>query len=477
MKKVLLGILALLVVLLLAGGGYVSLNSVSSGISYKPDQAVVVKLEKERLVFDGDIQRFGSAKKQVVGENTVLYITGSPYEMGFQQGVLLKQEIRNGVVPVFADPLSVSQAYFQKPDWLRKIMMKYLELSVYGPLERHTPRQYLEELRGIADGAGVDFSTIFIANFLSDLNMSMIPGVIKGEVAKLEEMLSCSSFVASGAATTDGRLIFGRNTDYSGQGRWSENQVIVYYDPEEGNRYVKVSTAGLIKCNSAMNEHGIVVGGHFMGFSGAEPRGASFTVLENEIMRHADSLEEATKLVKTTKLSGAFGLTLADGKKRRAIALEASPQRLGIRNMINHTLVMTNYALTKEMVDVDLAARYSLAMRNVAGRYIRFQQLIGENFGRIDAEKTAAFMGDHIDPFLLQERGTGNTICNQTNVTSVVFQPETGKFWVASGDEPVCGNPYEEYDFASGFREDAITPANSILSGYNWQTESRQKGL
>jgi tetratricopeptide (TPR) repeat protein len=226
-----------------------------------------------------------------------------------------------------------------------------------------------------------------------------------------------------------------------------------------------------------MNEHGIVIGGHFMAYSGADSKGASFTVLENEIMRHAGSLEEAIGLVKTTKRSGAFGLTIAEGKTGQAVAMEASPERLGVRNMNNHTLVMTNYALTKELEEVDLLPRYSLMMRNVAGRYLRFQQIIKANFGQIAVENMAAFMGDHIDPFLLQERGTGNTICNQTNVTSVVFQPSTGKFWVATGDEPVCGNPYQGYDFASGFQNIAITPSNSILSGYKWQTESRNQGV
>jgi hypothetical protein len=110
---------------------------------------------------------------------------------------------------VFADPVSGSQDHFKKPGWLRKIVLKYLELTICGPLERTTPKQYLEELKGIADGADIDYPTIFIANFLSDFNMSMIPGVIKGQAAKFEEMLSCSSFVATGTATSDGRLVFG----------------------------------------------------------------------------------------------------------------------------------------------------------------------------------------------------------------------------------------------------------------------------
>ena len=44
--------------------------------------------------------------------------------MFYKQGLLLKEEIRNGVMAVFADPVSKLQDQFKKPGWLRKIMSK-----------------------------------------------------------------------------------------------------------------------------------------------------------------------------------------------------------------------------------------------------------------------------------------------------------------------------------------------------------------
>lgn len=44
--------------------------------------------------------------------------------MCYKRGMLLKEEIRNGVMAVFADPVSKSQDHFKKPGWLRKIMSK-----------------------------------------------------------------------------------------------------------------------------------------------------------------------------------------------------------------------------------------------------------------------------------------------------------------------------------------------------------------
>ncbi len=477
MKKVIKGFLALLLVFLIAGYAYVSVNTLSSGDEYLPSQDIIDKLASLKPVIKGQTTRLGPARKERRNGNTVLYIAGSPYEMGYQQGILLKEEISNGTVPKFSDPLSSSQDFFDSPALLKAIMMIYLEIKIYRPLEENTPLPYLQELKGIADGSGIDYRTIFIANFLSDFNMSMIPGVIKSKAADFESGHSCSSFVASGPATTDGSLLFGRNTDYSGQARWTQNQVIVFYEPAEGKRYVKVSTAGLLKCNSAMNEEGIVVGGHFMGYSDAVPHGASFTVLENEIMRNADSLKEAVDIVKNSQRSGAFGLTIAEGKTGRAMAIEATTKRIGTRPMKNHTLTMTNYALTPELKEVDLLPKYSLTMRNVEGRYLRFQQLIKENFGRIDPTRTAAFMSDHMDVYTGQERATGNTICNQSNVTSVVFQPQNGRFWVAAGGAPMCGNPYSGFSFEAGFQGNPSEIQPDKLNGYQWQNLDRREGL
>jgi hypothetical protein len=89
--------------------------------------------------------------------NRILHLKGSPYEMGYQHGVLLKEDIVQGVVPVFADPVSGLSTYRSLPKWVRSLMLLYLDFTVYSPVERNQPREYLSELKGIADGSGTDF--------------------------------------------------------------------------------------------------------------------------------------------------------------------------------------------------------------------------------------------------------------------------------------------------------------------------------
>jgi hypothetical protein len=107
---------------------------------------------------------------------------------------------------------------------------------VYRPIEQNTPIEYLQELKGLADGAGLDYRIVYIGNYLSDLNMALL------EDDALLTQQECSDFETTGPATVDGKMNVGRNTDYFGQGRWMKYQTIFFYGPKDQRRYVKVSS-------------------------------------------------------------------------------------------------------------------------------------------------------------------------------------------------------------------------------------------
>jgi N-acyl-D-amino-acid deacylase len=401
-------------------------------------------------------------------EEAVRRMTSLPAEqMGLQgRGVLKKGAAADIVIfnPETVDNLASFQHPHRLSRGIQNVLINGKAVFEQGKYDDNA------ELKGIADGSGLDYKTIFIANFLSDLNMAMVEDDIK-------KATECSSVVASGPATRDGKLIFGRNTDYSGQGRWAAHQTVVLYEPDGAKRYVKVSTAGMIKCNSAMNEKGITVGGHFMAFSGSSPEGASFSILENEIMRKADNLKDALKIVGSTNRSGSFGLMVADGKTGQAVAIEATQDLFAQRAMKNSTIWMTNYARTPDLESLDLLANHNLAMRDIAGRYQRVGDLLQSHFGMITPASMAEIMSDHVDGITGTERGAGSTICGVSNVTSVIFVPKEKHFWVATGPEPVCANAYIGFDFDAEFDGTApdVSPAN--LAGYQWQENAKKQGL
>ncbi|MFH2066121.1 MAG: C45 family autoproteolytic acyltransferase/hydrolase [Pseudomonadota bacterium] len=448
-----------------------------SGKAYRPADEILEKIYAEKPVHSGNVTKLGDARKEIRDGNILLFLKGTPYEMGFQHGWLLKREIAQGVVPIFANPLDAMPEYRDLPGFIKSLMMKYLEISVYAVIEKHTPRPYIEELMGIADGAGMDYKTIFIANFLSDLKMAKVPEVIGKKTKMLQITPECSDFAASGPATETGKLIIGRNTDYTGQGRWMANQTIFYYQPSGQHAYVKVSTAGMLKCNSAMNEAGMVVGGHFMAFSGGTLVGWSFTIFENEIMRKTTSIKEAVDLLKQNPRGGAFGLMVSDGKTGEAVVVEATAEDIGIRKMQEHTIRITNFATTQPFLEKDILLKYNIQTRDIVCRYERLGELIRTHYGNITPETAAAFMGDHVDRTVMRERPVGTVVGNIINVTSVVFQPSDLLFWVATGQEPACNNPFYGYNLKAELEGTVVPVFPEVLKGYTWRNSDHEKAM
>jgi isopenicillin-N N-acyltransferase like protein len=461
----------------LLAGALVAFNSLtlSSGDSYRPDRDTRARMGALAPELKGSRTHLGSAWKERRDGAILLYMEGSPYEMGYQHGALLREEIHSGVVPAFSDPVGHTLEHRNKPAWLRRLLTKYLEIAVYAPIERHTPREYLEELKGIADGCGIPYREVFIANFKSDLTMVMASRMIPAKARELPA--ECSSFAAAAPFTPDGELVFGRNTDYAGQGRWMKNQVIFFYKPRGGHAYVRVDTAGLLKCNTAMNEHGIVVGGHFMAYEGARASGASFTVLENEIMRRAKNLDEAVAIVRRAPVCGSFGLAVADGNTRTAVAIEAVGETVGVQPMEQRRLILANCATTRELKALDLMARHNLVMRDLFGRMVRIDSLLVMSQGSLTPARAAEILGDHYDIIVRRERATGITVGAANNVTSAVFLPARGRFWVATGDEPACGNRYAGFDLAAELSGKPSDVQPRMLDGYRWNNPSHERGL
>ena len=125
--------------------------------------------------------RCGQGWLEEVDGYRVLHIKGTPYEMGFQQGRLLKDDIRELVrflfdvkAKEFSKELKFTLGGVQvKPD------AKAIIATIAESQKRFVPAKYFEEMRGIADGAEMDVQEIIVANFIP-------------------EMFHCSGFALSG---------------------------------------------------------------------------------------------------------------------------------------------------------------------------------------------------------------------------------------------------------------------------------------
>ena len=100
---------------------------------------------------------FNRSKKYVKAGITVVYLTGSPYEIGLAHGKLCRKEILEVNRHIFEYYEKIS--HDSQSQWLTRSRR----------LEKHIPTEYIEEMRGISEGAGIEYDKILFLNTVGTL--------------------------------------------------------------------------------------------------------------------------------------------------------------------------------------------------------------------------------------------------------------------------------------------------------------------
>jgi isopenicillin-N N-acyltransferase-like protein len=383
----------------------------------------------------------------------ILALEGSGYEMGRQHGEALREEIRQGVLPLFGNHTEFDSSLRQLPEERRRAAAAHFDREIFDPLRRFVPQDYLDELRGIAEGAGLPADVVLRGNFLSELLQVTLKEQVPAGIVDASGG-GCTGFAVAGPATRDGELLHGKNTDYRGTGVWDRFPVLILSRPAEGFAYVRGTSAGLIKCNTCMNQHGITLGGHFLFSADTAADGMAFTVLENEIMRRAANLRDAISIVEDEPRAGAFAFILSDGKTGEAVALECTRSLVSRRWLSDGAVFMSNVCIASDaQKQRDILLRASVG-RNPLSRWRRIGDLIAKHHGAIDLDLALRFLGDHYDEASGRERGVAHTIASIASVTSVLLRPERRELWMGVGPVPAGNNGFLGFDCRAALEGD-----------------------
>ncbi|TFF89225.1 MAG: hypothetical protein EU548_07815 [Promethearchaeota archaeon] len=434
-------------------------------------------MNNKKLLVKNNKRYFEEAVLEKRNKLYVLHLKGSAYDIGYQHGILLREEIEKGAVKFYSDTLRNENL-----NPLKKLILKQvLKKKIYNPLEKAQPKEILEQFHGISDGSGLSYNTIFRGNHRANITMILTPILFRTYLKKfnnlgidLEE--ACSTFMATKEATSKGITIVGRNTDYSGVHLWPKYQTISFVEPDDGFKYAQIGSAGVLMWAPGMNEEGIVVCAHSMKYEDVDPNGWSIPAFTDKILRDAQNLEDARKILKKNPRGVSCGFVVTDGKSKNAFAAEISKSKATIRWMEDNHLIMTNMAISEDKRKIDLVSKYNLN-EGCPGRYRRLKQLIEKNFGKIDPSLAAKFMGDHIRYTTGTERNAYGIIAVDDNVNSMVFSPEELKLWIAAGPAPVCNNPYIGFNFKQEIKGNTSNSTLETLEGYKFKDQNKKKGM
>jgi hypothetical protein len=258
------------------------------------------------------VQRYGPAYRYPQAGWVVLHIEGEPYDRGVQHGRLLAPEIAAHVRCFAATqgPKDPPAAWKQTRTLVNALFL------------RRYAKEYLEEMKGIADGASaagarfdnrpIDLTDVVALNawpevMTLDRALDATPTGLEGIRFPLESPAPkplpkperCSAFAATGPATKDGKVVFGHITMFS---LYPSNFYNVWLDvkPAKGHRvFMQTFPAGI---QSGMdyyyNDAGLLCCETTISQTRFDTTGAALASRIRQAMQYADSIDKAAEILK-----------------------------------------------------------------------------------------------------------------------------------------------------------------------------------
>jgi isopenicillin-N N-acyltransferase like protein len=361
-------------------------------------------------------------------------VSGGPRERGRQYGTAAADRVRRSVE-------AYGEVFEHWAGWQWDRVR--VEAERFGPVIESYGRSYLEEIEGIADGAGLDTIDILAINVRTEI---MFAATARDAEARRRLPAECSAFAALGARTGDGRLLLGQNWDWLPHTQ--ETTVILEARQDDGPDFVTVVEAGLL-AKFGLNSSGIALATNALVTDRdlGDP-GVPFHVLLRAIL-DAETLSDALVALQRAERASSANYLIAheDGI---ALDVEAAPgdfSELYLAYPENGVLLHTNHFING-LRGRDVSV---YAMPDSPVRLARLRQLVD---ARADAPLDVAFwqetLADHAtfplgvcchpDPRLpVPERSL--------TVAAVVMDPARRTLWLASGSP--CTDPFEELDYSA----------------------------
>jgi tetratricopeptide (TPR) repeat protein len=397
----------------------------------------------------------------------VLKVKGSFYEMGRQHGEMLRAQVPVGPLPYFREHMErmmgESEVGALAP-LLWPIVQRLIGRRVAGKM----PAFARDTVRGLADGAGMPEQILLDGATMPDSLLVVASAFMRFKKIgpavqhRLALGLGCTSAIAWGDATKDGRLLHARNFDYHGVGCWPDNAAVIFHEPDEGQRFVSVSAAGVpLGGATAMNESGLTLTVHQHMFTDrASMGGLPIGLTGDVIMREATTLDEAEEILKAQVPIGCWTYLITDGNRREVLCWEENPDRNAAKRVGNgdgaSTFRYTNIYLDRPLGDTEVNL-YGSYWRHNYGRYRRAGQLLQDQAGSLDPLAMASILGDTGDGDCRIHHAIGMLM----TVGSVVFRPEDGALWVGSGVAPTSHGQFIPFDLS----QEAHAPEHGRLDG------------
>jgi isopenicillin-N N-acyltransferase-like protein len=359
-------------------------------------------------------------------------VEGGPRERGRQYGEAARDRVRRSVE-------AYDEVFAHYAKWDRAKVRE--EAGRFrAPIEAHGAK-YLEEIRGIADGAGLDELDVLAINVRTEIMFA----ASARDAERRRLPAECSAFAAL-PGRAGGRMLVGQNWDWLVHA--FDTTVVVEARQDDGPDYVTVVEAGLL-AKTGFNSAGVALATNALVSDAdrGEP-GVPYHVMLRSIL-DAELVSDALGALQRGQRASSANYLVAheDGV---ALDVEAAPgdySRLFIGYPEDDLLLHTNHFRNPgfDLRDVSMTV-----MPDSPFRLARLQQIIAEADGPLDREFWQGTLGDHaMYPHAVcchPDPRAGADVDRDSTVAAVVMDVAARKLWLASGNP--CEAPFEELDYS-----------------------------
>ena len=344
--------------------------------------------------------------KEKIGNITIIRpCTGDGYQKGFEYGELMKNDLEEVVEILNEEVISHNE--------VKKFLIKTYLLQKAFSLEKFIPEQYIQEMKGIADGANVDYADILLINTYDDLLY----------------LSGCSS-LAGTVNETNNDFFHARNLDYPIKFLAGKTVLV------ESENTILIGFPGYIGALTAINKHtGLTLSSH-TSFSKDVQKGMPTGFLYRKIIEEAQNLAESKNILETEKRTIGNNLLVSSLKDNKISLLEFSSNTLA-ETLSDDFSFITNHFVSDKFL-------YNASPNSVK----RYNQL--KNFSQYNKKeyvKNLANIQKLFSTYDGNKKGW-SSLANIGTVQSIVIFPRLKKIYLAKGEKtPVSDAGYFEFNY------------------------------
>ncbi len=295
--------------------------------------------------------------------------------------------------------------------------------------------RYLEEINGMAEGAGQEPVDLLALNVRTEIIFAAVAKAAAHE---------CTAFVVLPEATVTGHTLIGQNWDWNPSTK--ETVIVLEAEQDEGPDYVTVVEAGLL-AKAGFNSAGIGLATNaLVTDQDRGEAGVPYHVVLRAIL-DAEGMSEALAAINHHPRASAANYLIAH-RNGEALNVEAAPgdnSRTYLSYPEGGIFAHSNHFTDPGFSLNDMSLRHWSDSRS---RFRRMRDSLKREHGNLSPEKLRGLLSDHFY--------YPNAICSHPDVNlpppergatvaSLIMDLDSRKMWLADGNP--CQVPFRELDY------------------------------